>query len=96
MAGQQSRVQQGQVSTARYELAGAPLAPQNDETNRALQDRRPREQVRPIPEEVFGLHSITTVAVGDVDVRRLSQKCASWQRSRTWWLFIRDAESVPR
>ena len=41
----QSRVQQGQVSRARHELTGAPLAP--------MRDRRPREQVSPIPEEVL-------------------------------------------
>ena len=49
----QSRVQQGQVSRARHELTGAPLAPKNDETFRGLQDRRPQEQARPIPREVL-------------------------------------------
>ena len=49
----QSRVQQGQVSRARHELTGAPLAPKNEHTYRELQDRRPREQVRPIPREVL-------------------------------------------
>ena len=52
----QSRVQQGQVSRARHELTGAPLAPKNDETYRALQDRRPREQVRAIPEVVLDIN----------------------------------------
>ena len=46
-------VQQGQVSRARHELTGAPLAPKNEDTFRELQDRRPREQVRPIPREVL-------------------------------------------
>ena len=49
----QSRVQQGQASRARHELTGAPIAPKNDKTYRASQDRRPREQVRAIPGEVL-------------------------------------------
>ena len=49
----QSRVQQEQVSRARHELTGAPLAPKNEDTFRELQDRRPWEQVRPIPREVL-------------------------------------------
>ena len=48
----QSRIQQGQVSRARHELTGTPL-PKNEQTFRELRDRRPREQVRPIPREVL-------------------------------------------
>ena len=46
------RVRQGQVSRARQELTGAALAPKTLETLAQLQERRPQERVREIPQEV--------------------------------------------
>ena len=78
-----SRVHQGQVSRARHELTGARLAPKNDETYRALQDRRPQEQVRAIPEVVLDINPSQPLQL-------------EMRTSSTWWLFMRDAESVLR
>ena len=47
------RVRQGQVSRARQELTGAALAPKTLETLAQLQERRPQERVREIPQEVM-------------------------------------------
>ena len=49
----QSRVQQGQVSRARQELTGAPLAPRNEDTLQQLRNRPPQEQLRAVPSEVL-------------------------------------------
>ena len=48
-AAAQSRVERGQVSRARHELTGAPLAPKNATTLEELQSKRPVEQASPIP-----------------------------------------------
>ena len=71
----QSRVQQGQVSRARHELTGAPLVSKNEQTFREMQDRRPREQVR--PKRGTGAQPISPFADGDAHVRGRSAKCAS-------------------
>ena len=47
------RVRQGQVSRARQEFTGAAVAPKTLETLAQLQDRRPQERVREIPQEVM-------------------------------------------
>ena len=49
----QERVQKGQVSRAREELVGSPLAHQNEETLRELRERRPQAATREIPREVL-------------------------------------------
>ena len=48
----QSRVERGQVSRARHELTGAPLAPKNEETLAQLRRQRPQEQIKEIPRAV--------------------------------------------
>ena len=48
-----SKIRMGQVSLARHALTGAALAPKTEETFNLLQERRPQEQVRPIPEEML-------------------------------------------
>ena len=52
-AAAQSRVERGQVSRARHELTGAPLAPKNATTLEALQRKRLVEQASPIPQAVL-------------------------------------------
>ena len=47
----QSRVQRGQVSRARHELTGAPLAPKTMETLNELRARRPQARQSPLPQE---------------------------------------------
>ena len=46
------RVQRGQVSRARHELTGAPLAPKTPETRAELQGRRPQVRQSLIPQEI--------------------------------------------
>ena len=48
----QSRVERGQVSRARHELTGAPLALKNEETLAQLRRQRPQEQIKEIPRAV--------------------------------------------
>ena len=48
----QSRVERGQVSRARHELVGAPLAPKNADTLAQLRRQRPQEQLRELPRTV--------------------------------------------
>ena len=52
-AAAQSRVERGQVSRARHELIGAPLAPHTSETLDELRARRPQESSSPISREVM-------------------------------------------
>ena len=52
-AAAQSRVERGQVSRARHELIGAPLAPQTTATLDELRARRPQESSSPISREVM-------------------------------------------
>ena len=47
----QSRVQRGQVSRARHELTGAPLAPKTMETLSELRARRPQARQSPLPKK---------------------------------------------
>ena len=49
----QRRIQQGQVSWARHELTGATLAPRTRATLDELQQKRPQEQRREIPQPVL-------------------------------------------
>ena len=49
----QERMQKGQVSRARQELVGSPLAPKTEETLRELRERRPQVATREIPREVL-------------------------------------------
>ena len=51
-AAAQSRVERGQVSRARHELTGAPLAPQTMATLDELRAGRPEKSSSPIPREV--------------------------------------------
>ena len=47
------KVRLGEVSRARQCLTGAALAPGNEDTFRALQDRRPEQVIRPLTQEVL-------------------------------------------
>ena len=47
------KVRLGEVSRARQCLTGAALAPGNEDTFRALQDRRPQQVIRPLTQEVL-------------------------------------------
>ena len=49
----EERVHKGQVSRARQELVGSPLAPKNEATLRELRERRPQKASREIPREVL-------------------------------------------
>ena len=49
-AAAQGRVARGQVSRARHELTGAPLAPKNQD---ALDELRPQERLSPVPQDVL-------------------------------------------
>ena len=80
----QSRVQQGQVSRARHVLIGAPLAPKNDETLRALQDRRPREQVRPILREVMEFEPTQPLRLDMHTFIECLRSAPAWERSCPW------------
>ena len=51
-ARRRGRVRRGQVSRARHELTGTPLAPKTEATLADLRARRPQEQQRAIPSEV--------------------------------------------
>ena len=48
----QNRVERGQVSRARHELVGVPLAPKNAETLAQLRRQRQQEQLRELPRTV--------------------------------------------
>ena len=50
------RVQQGQVSRARQELTGAPLAPRDENTLNELRRRRPQGRLRDIPADALEFH----------------------------------------
>ena len=47
------KVRLGEVSRARQCLTGADFAPGNEDTLRALQDRRPQQVIRPLTQEVL-------------------------------------------
>ena len=57
------KVRLGEVSRARQCLIGASVAPGTAETFQAMQNRRPKEVVREIPEEVLNFEPQTPVVL---------------------------------
>ena len=91
----QSRVRRGQVSRARHELTGPPLAPKTEATLADLRAKRPQEQQRAIPSEVVDYVPGSPLQLDAISFTKCLRSTIR-QCTRAWGMFQRDAPGVPR